>query len=110
MAKRRYKKFRRVDSQTVQGKGSYVIMRSPGFEDFFGDIDFDELAGNKYKAAQAIIPMLYKFIDKWDWVDDEGKPLPQPSEDPDIIGKLSFPEQEFLIDALDLGDTTNLKN
>ena len=116
MAERKHKKYRRVDSAEVQGDGSYVVIQSPGF-DVLGDLlSVANIVGDKGKpdeldlskisgdTMQAIFGLLEKTVVEWDWVNDNGDPLPQPREDPEVIRReLSQEEQTFLVAHIDFG-------
>jgi len=39
-------------------------------------------------------------IREWNWVDDDGEPLPQIKDDPDIVDQLSIDEMRVLSEAL----------
>jgi hypothetical protein len=120
MAKRKHKKFRKIDSSEVQGEGSFVVIQSPGF-DVLGDllavanIDANALENNDFsglssETVDGIFSLLEKVVVEWDWVDDEDNPLPQPKEDPDVIRReTTQAEQSFLVGELDFGGV-NPKN
>jgi hypothetical protein len=110
MAHRKHKKYKRVPSDEVQGEGSFVLLRSPGFSDLQGLGDLSNLGEDEGQAIHAVVPMLARLVADWDWVDDEDNPLPKPSEQPEVIDGLTFQEQKFLVDALDLGGLTDQKN
>lgn len=40
---------------------------------------------------------LSKFILEWNWVDDDGNPLPQPKDDYTVMGKLYTHEYSFIM-------------
>jgi hypothetical protein len=40
---------------------------------------------------------LSKFILEWNWVDDDGNPLPQPKDDYKVMGKLYTHEYSFIM-------------
>lgn len=86
------------DSDEVQGDGSKVVLSSVKVREIRAlrklgdDPNFDEFEGG--------VALLSKHIVKWNWVDDEGKPLPQPKEDPDVIDELTNEESEFLVGLL----------
>ena len=114
MAKRKNKKYRRVDTADVQGEGSFVVIQSPGY-DALGDLmAFAELKAGADEQVDvskispetigAIFGLLEKVVVEWDWVDDDGNPLPQPKDDPDVIKReTTQEEQNFLVEHLDFG-------
>jgi hypothetical protein len=110
MAHRKHKKYKRVDSAEVQGEGSFVLLKTPALSDMerlevFAADGVDETAAIKF-----IVPLLSGLVLDWDWVDDDGNPLPKPSEDAGVFDALTFQEQMFLVTALGLQDIANLKN
>jgi hypothetical protein len=103
MAKRLTQKYRKVDSEAVQGEGSYVVFASPTFEDIsaFSELIYSrDGAANDSEAVKLVTPMLKRFVTGWDWVDDEGKALPSPQEEPEVIDRLTMEEQSFLLNSL----------
>lgn len=96
---------RRHEAEAVQGDGAWVTMRRLTFAE-----------GNQFRAARrkvndlpegdardtaeaALYVAIYAdLVIGWNWVDDDGAPLPQPSEDPTVIGRLTDQELEFLAD------------
>lgn len=104
MAKRLTQKYRKVDSAEVQGEGSFVVFASPTFDDIakFGDLIFSDNEATKTdaEAIKLVVPLLQRFTVNWDWVDDDGTPLPNPQEDTSVIGRLTFEEQQFLVTNL----------
>ena len=106
MAKRKHKKYKRIDSAEVQGEGSFVVVKSPGFADMKG-FDVSGAEDDEKKAVEMLLPLLGALVHDWDWVDDDDNPLPLPEADPDVINRLCFQEQLFLTKALDLADLKN---
>jgi hypothetical protein len=43
---------------------------------------------------------LSRHVRAWNWVDDEGKPMPKPHDNPDVFGDLTPDELEFIGNAL----------
>lgn len=88
----------------VQGEGSYVILSAVKVREIRilrkmgDDPDFDEFEGG--------IKLLARHIVDWNWVDDEGKPLPKPKEDAEVIDELTNEESEFLVGLL-IGSSKN---
>lgn len=110
MAQRKHKKFKRVDSEEVQGEGSYVVVKSPGFSDMQDLGDMAGVAEDQGAAVRALGPMLARLVIDWNWVDDDGNPLDKPEGELAVIDNLTFQEQLFLVNALDLKGLTDLKN
>lgn len=119
MPKRVNKKFKRVETAEVMGEGSYVLIRAPGF-DALGNImalaslnvedGQADLSGVNAETIGGVYSLLAETVVEWNWVDDEGKPLPQPADDPDVFRReLVLDEVQYLIERLDLGGV-NPKN
>jgi len=91
-------------SDEVQGEGSWVILAAVKVREIrvlrkLGDNPkFDEFEGG--------IKLLTKHIVDWNWVDDEGEPLPKPRETADVIDELTNGETEFLVNLL-IGSSKN---
>ena len=64
------------------------------------DLDDLDPYTTKYNVMDAGIETLKKHILAWNWVDDDGEPLPQPQEDSDVFDKLTDDEVAFLIDHM----------
>ena len=94
-------------SDEVQGEGSFVVTTEVKVREIreirkhADDEDFDEFEGG--------IALLAKHVVKWNWVDDEGEPLPSPKEDPDVIDELTNAESEYLVGLL-MGEKGEAKN
>jgi hypothetical protein len=101
--------FFKLDTTPVQGEGSFVRIRKFLVSDFErsnkiareqksaaerGDYaEFDRLES---EAGQIIADAL----EEWNWVDDEGQPLPQPKGKPQILSMLTVEEREFIFKNL----------
>ncbi len=85
MRKRTY----RVDSEQVQGKGSWVeLVQMPHGEcQRFATLNRDD---------PEIDTLVRRHIAAWNWTDDEGEELPTPA----VVEDLSELERSFLINAL----------
>lgn len=46
------------------------------------------------------LQLLAKQLVSWNWVDEEGEPLPHPREDPTVIDRLTEEESEVIVDCL----------
>ena len=102
MAIRKHKLYRKVDSTEVQGDDSYVILKAMTYGDskaYFGRITSDD----KSEQYQVGNELLVKMIQEWNWVDDEGNPLPLPKDDPTVLDKLPIEEIVFLSKELGAG-------
>ncbi|KKW13419.1 MAG: hypothetical protein UY48_C0001G0040 [Candidatus Gottesmanbacteria bacterium GW2011_GWB1_49_7] len=117
MAERKHKKYRRVDSSEIQGEGSYVLFESPGFDALAvvlkvaelegiesGNVDISKLDEGTFDA---VFDLLDRTVKEWNWVDDDGQPLPQPGENDVIRKQLTQEEQVFLISSMPLGEAKN---
>ena len=90
----------RVDSAEIQGEGSYVVLRH---------IPYGLVSAAGRKATQdAVTPeeedefvrdLIAKGVVEWDWVDDEGTPLPTPAAGLDLDELLAH-EVQFLVNQL----------
>jgi len=113
MPKRKYVHKRKVDSEEVQGKDSWVILMTPTFGDYKSiETGVPQEEGDSSAMMQFGISLLKTLIVDWNWVDDDDKPLPKPAENPDIVDDLPFQELIFLIQELNLEgvlDSTDLK-
>jgi len=106
MPQRINKLLKQIDSSEVQGEGSYVKMKAPTI----GDIYDGSLPDTSDKAANMdfAINLLGKLVKEWNWVDDDGQPLPEPSQA--VLNGLPYAEIKFLTDALDLEGLQDQKN
>jgi hypothetical protein len=98
----------RVKSDEVQGKGSWVLVVN---------LTVDEVRALRKEAGDADadtfelgVGAIAGHIKDWNWVDEEEKPLPNPEDDPGVIGRLTMGETDFLSDILLYGDRAERKN
>lgn len=111
MAERKFKKVRRVESDKVQGEGSYIDIRSFPWQELkamgFDNID---LEGATLEAADLAFEIAKKALVGWNWVDDEGKPLPDPTEN-GVFDNLPSQEQTFIVSVMNIGvEPEKIKN
>jgi len=99
MPKRAYKKYRVIASDEVQGEGSWVKLGAPAWSDF---LDAWASGIDATKPMAVALKMMPNVVADWNWVDDEGNPLPLPRDDPEVIDRLTRQEQSFIVDELDL--------
>jgi len=95
------------DASEVQGEGAWVTTSEVKVKEIrvirkqSADPEFDDFEGG--------IALLARHIVAWNWVDDEGKPLPSPKNDPKVMDELTNAESEFLVDLL-MGEKGSSKN
>jgi hypothetical protein len=94
MPERKYKAVRKVESDEVQGPGSWVVLRAPTLADVINVPDGDDVASH--------------LVVDWNWVDDDGNPLPKPT--PEYVKGIPFQELNFILQALRLDGITDTKN
>ena len=107
--KRVHKKIETFKSDLVQGKGSWVKIQTPTYEDIdevIANVD-DDSAKTKMELSKALID---KLTLEWNWVDDDDIPLPQPQEDSDVIKRLPIQETLFLIGCVQMDETDQKKS
>lgn len=99
MPSRVHKAKKRVDCTPVQGEGSWVLLRTPGWEDYKRVLDGrDPTATNNQMDVG--MQLITGSVEAWNWVDDDDQPLPTPT--PELVASLPLQELTFLITALDL--------
>jgi len=103
MPHRKFKLREKLDSEEVQGEGSWVIVRRPNWD------AVEEVMGSKDGLSDLELgkKIMESLVDDWNWVDDDDQPLPKPS--PETVRKLPIQEMLFLVNATGLGDL-NQKN
>jgi hypothetical protein len=106
MPERINKLNRKIDSAAVQGEGSWVLLKSPTLEDIQAGGLPD--AGDSAQAMNFGVNLLGRLVKAWNWVDDDGAPLPPPT--PEIVANLPYAEVMFLMEALELGKLADQKN
>lgn len=117
---------KRHNSQEVQGEGSYVVVtgvkvkeirrirqqtRDAERERARHDVLLKEdplaqVPEVEYDEFESGLALLASHIVDWNWVDDEGDPLPLPKDDPAVVEELTNEESEFLIQLL-MGEPKN---
>lgn len=92
------KRVRRFPSVEIQGEDSWVeVSRLTVGE----AREADQLRKNKDTDSFEAVTRLYEcHIRAWNWVDDDGNPLPLPKEDPDMVNQLTDMEFSFLGDCI----------
>lgn len=109
-------RIKRVKIMTpVQGDDAWIVIERPTvgeMEDIY----------NKYKDLSAELSqdgidynikardeLLLKFVKEWNWVDENGTPLPQIPSSPDIIRELLPSEVEALFECITQSDDSKKK-
>lgn len=98
---------RRVSSPAVQGEDSWIeitrltMKEAREIEAKKDDPDVD--------AYTEVAKIFQRYIVGWNWVNDDGVPLPLPKDNIDVIGDLTDQEFEFISEAL-TGDEAKQKN
>jgi len=96
VSKRQSVKTHKTDE--VQGEGSTVVITAVKVKEIrqirkqAKEEDFDEFEGG--------VSLLAKHVIGWNWVDDEGNPLPIPKDNPEVIDELTDEESKFLVDLM----------
>lgn len=114
----------RVASDEVQGEGSFVLLRRIRWEtQQEAQLKLAEAAGGEIASdgqgvrvtteflqinADFTRDLLRQCVVDWNWVDDDEKALPKPS-DPAALGMLNVDEVQFIVRALQPG-RDELKN
>ena len=101
------KRVRKIPSDEIQGEGSWVVVARITV----GEIRTKQKAGRK-KGADIFgltMDILKTHVLEWNWVDDDGEPLPQPKDDPDVIDQLVEFETVFLANHI-TGSEADAKN
>lgn len=106
----------RVPSDAVQGEDSWVLLRRIAWEKqqdaqrklaqaAGGELSQDGVQGVRVTTefldlnADFTRDLLRQCVVDWNWVDDDGQPLPAP-HDPAAIGALNVDEVQFIVRAL----------
>lgn len=105
----------RVESDEVQGEGSFVVLRKPSWREQqdkneriaeanggamprsmaeLARVTTEWLRTNREVAEQQVAGCVVR----WNWVDDEGKPMPLPKDGG--MAQLSFDEMQWLYTRL----------
>jgi len=101
------RRVRRHASNDVQGEGSWVIVAALTVAEMR---EFRKRAEEKgFDAFELGVDVLRTHVYEWNWVDDDGKPFPQPKDDPSVIDLLTDEEVEFLSGCIQ-GSDTQIKN
>lgn len=107
MAKRKTSCIR-ITTEDVQGEGSWAIVRKLNVRE---QRKFRKMFADKELTAFEIgVEVMKQNVIAWDWVDDDGEPLPQPKDHPEVIDLLTDAEVEVLGNAIRGSGVDDLKN
>jgi len=98
MPERINKSQRKVDSTEIQGEGSFIVIRTPTL----GDVRILWDRGIDEPSKEFSYEMLKLLVIEWNWVGDDGAPLPNPKDHPEAIENLPIHELVFLLEAAGL--------
>lgn len=92
----------RIDSEAVQGPGSYVTLRKPNWQVMRSIMKAQAQGADEASlGVEALETAIPAMIVDWNWAKEDGDgqedPLPLPSKEPSVIEKLDFDEIMFLI-------------
>lgn len=98
----------RINAEVVQGDEAFVEIVRPTVGTYrailakYGDVRKDELTPDQ--SVELAKEMCVAFVQRWNWVDWDGKPLPQLKDDPSVFDQLTLPEVNFLSGLFTVGD------
>ena len=106
----RQKRTIQVESPDVQGEGSWVKLSKLTW----GEIKAmrqraQEVGDNADLQFEMGEDTIRRHVVSWNWADEEGNPLPQPTEDPQIFDSLTDDEFNFLAEVV-AGSEESRKN
>jgi hypothetical protein len=91
------KNIQRFVSADIQGEDSWVEMSQLTVGEA-RRINKDQ--GRPGADMEDVLPYYVKHIYAWNWVDDDGEPLPLPKEDSEVIDRLTAAEFSFISECL----------
>lgn len=89
---------RRLETPEVQGGDSYVVVSMVTYGDSV-ERDAAVKAGT-LNADEYFRERLAKYVLDWNWVDNDGEPLPKPRNNPDVFKLLAEEEMDLLANAI----------
>jgi hypothetical protein len=102
----RRKNRKRIQTASVQGDDSYVVVTLPSVADIRA---IAALEGQNAEAFDGTVKIIAEHVHEWNWVDDDDKPLPSPVADPTVVELLTTEEYKLLVQLL-LGSEETRKN
>ena len=113
MPERKYKKYNRIDCDEVMGEGSYAVISSPSISDLRKITEMSNGKAENVEGDNALEigkMILEEMILEWNWVDDDGEPLPLPKDHPDGMDILNLQETMFLLTESGIDKVFDTKN
>jgi hypothetical protein len=109
------KNVRTINSEKVQGEGSFIRVRGTTVKETReavgqGSVADDAPKEERIAAYDRNLDFLLSHVLDWNWVDDEGKPLPIPRENAEVKDMLTSDEVGFIGDAITGSGVEELKN
>lgn len=107
------KAIRQVFTPEVQGEDSWVKVSRLKVGQWFALQGPEGANGAEPSQAEQVrrgLKVLVEHVLGWNWVDDEGQPLPQPKDDPAVLEQLTDEEALCLLRVLQGPSEAQLKN
>jgi len=90
---------KRVETPSIQGEDSYVVVSAVKVKEIQRTRRLS-LEDDTFDGFVAGLDMIRAHVLGWNWVDDDGTPLPVPKDDPSVIDELSTEEVTYLANLL----------
>jgi len=92
MVKRR--RIVKFDSPEIQGEGSWARVSQLTVKEMR---EIDKLKDvESFDSFELAISTIKSHVVEWNWVDDDGEPMPQVPDSPEVVEALTDYEVEFL--------------
>ena len=106
---------RTFDASSVQGEGAILVLRGATVGEVLGNrraaearntarYRFGRWLGRLFRRAPSPVDQMRDnmryyagHVRSWNWVGDDGEPLPLPADDPSVIERLTTDEMAFII-------------
>ena len=100
------KNVHKVKTEDLQGEDSFVIICIPSVKKVRTLL---KTAGSTLETFDAGASIIAEHVVEWNWVDNDGEPLPQPKDDPSVVDELTSDEYKRLSEII-LGSEDQRKN
>jgi hypothetical protein len=105
------KAIRQVPTPTVQGDDSWVKVHRLEMGKWLAyQANGDGKEDTQIEQARRGLRLMAELIVGWNWVDDDGAPLPQPGTDPAVLERLTDEETNLLMGILQGPSEAQVKN